>query len=90
MTDFLQIAEALALIVWRAVPGLAVVLVAVAVYGAARYLRTAHRAGVARLAAHDARTADARRRARTNARTVIDVDPAGTVHAVTVEPRRTR
>lgn len=69
-----------------------VVLVAV-IGGVARFVRTGHRAGVARLAAYDARTtAGARRAAQAtrrhrNGRTVIDVDDAGTVRGITVTRR---
>lgn len=56
--------------------------------GAVRWLTARHRAGVARVAAYDARTVEARRRARLARRTVVDVDATGRVAAITVERRR--
>lgn len=62
----------------------AVALVLAAARGLVRYLTAGHRAGMARLAAYEASTPDARRRARIARRTVIDASTG----AVTVEPRR--
>lgn len=64
----------------------AAVALLAALHGAARWIRTQHRAGIARVAAYDASTVESRRRARLAARTIIDAESG----AVTVEARRTR
>jgi ABC-type transport system involved in cytochrome bd biosynthesis fused ATPase/permease subunit len=105
--DARTFALVLVTIVTRSAEALLPILAALAVLaliGAAVWLRRNHAAGMARVRAAKARerarsrhnhpagpAADARRRARRAARTVVDVDERGTVLAVTVdEPRRTR